>query len=509
MVGARMRLGRTWEKSLVLCLTLATTRAGAQTAPSSTLRTNHYAIDLYQGPVFASSRVVGLAGAFVAMADGIDGDTQNPASPAVRVPYSFSDVDYDLGGGLVFPGGLGRSGDFFNSGSKTRVVAGNNLYVFLSGAFNLQIDRWGFGVTADLQQYSLRRHANLAGASACPQSSATGSCSSESELTTQIMQNHLLAAYSFTDDQLVVGVGARVVTLDVSTRATLISSGVDALNAHGAGVEVGTIWRPNGERVRLGAAFRSTVTAETDGTVLYRNSPDELYVPDRLTLPWDLSFGAAVQLGRRPLNPRWVSPRELLEHKRRYLRWQARERARRTHEALAQAAREGRDVAALGAMLRASDEAEAALDQAELSRAERDVSRDLRARFAALPRFHVLLTSSLLLTGTVADGVGIEGFLDRQAQRSGEQLSLSPRLAVEIEPIPNWLQTRAGFYFEPTRFAANADGGRSHATLGVNARLLPWDVFGTFPEGNWFWLGGSIDVARDYVGWGIALGVWH
>ena len=495
MVGARMRSGRTWQKSLFLCLALVTTRAGAQTATGDRLRTNHYAIDLYQGPVFASSRVVGLAGAFVAMADGIDGDTQNPASPAVRVPYSYSDVDYDLGAGLVFPGGLGRSGDFFNSGSKTGVVAGNDLYVFLSGAFNLQIDRWGFGVTADLQQYSLRRQASLSG--------------SESELTTQIMQNHLLAAYSFGDDQLVIGTGARVVTLDVSTRATLISSGVDAVSAQGAGVELGVIWRPNGERVRLGAAFRSTVTAETDGAVLYRGTPDELYVPDRLTLPWDLSFGAAVQLGRRPLNPRWVSPRELLEHKRRYLRWQAHERERRTREALAQARREKRDVAALAVMLHAADSAEAALDQAELSRAERDVGRELRARYAALPRFHVLLTSSLLLTGTVADGVGIEGFLDRQAQRSGQQLSLSPRLAVEIEPIPNWLQTRAGFYFEPTRFAANADGGRSHATLGVNARLVPWDVFGTFPQGNWFWLGGSIDVARDYVGWGVALGVWH
>jgi hypothetical protein len=494
MVGARMRSGRTWQKSLLLGLALAAPRARAQTSPAEPLRTNHYALDLYQGPVLASSRVVGLAGAFVAMADGIDGDTQNPASPAVRVPHSYADVDYDLGAGLVFPGGLGRSGDFFNSGSKTRVVAGNDLYVFLSGAFNLQIDRWGFGVTADLQQYSLRRSAGGA---------------TEAELTTQIMQNHLLAAYSFADDQLVIGTGVRVVTLDVSTRATLISSGVDALNTHGAGVELGFIWRPNGERVRIGSAFRSAVSAITEGNVLYRGTPDELYLPSRVTLPWDLSFGAAVQLGRRPLNPRWVSPSELLEHKRRYLRWQARERDRRTREALAQAAREHRDVPALARILRAEDEAEAALDQAELARAERDVVRELRARYLALPRFHVLLTSSFSLAGPVENGVGIEGFLDRRLQRSGEQLSLSPRFAVEIEPIPNWLQTRAGFYFEPTRFASNADGGRSHATLGTNARLVPWDVFGTFPEGNWFWLGGSLDLARNYIGWGVALGVWH
>lgn len=491
-----MRFGRPWHKSLGLCLALGTGSAAAQTPPAPPIKTNQYAIDLYQGPVLASSRVTGLAGAFVAMADGVDGDTQNPAAPAVRVPYSLSDVDYDLGGGLVFPGGLGRSGDFFNSGNKTRVVAGNNLYLFLGGAFNLQIDRWGFGATADLQQYSLRRNAG------------TGA-QGEALLTGQIMQNHLLAAYSFADDQLVLGTGVRVVTLDVSTRTTLISSGVDHLNTTGGGVELGFIWRPNGERVRVGAAFRSALSAETQGGVLYRGTPDELYLPNRVTLPWDLSFGAAVQLGQRPLNPRWVGPRELIEHKRRYLAWQARERKRRTREALEQARAEGRDVKALARVLEAADQAEEELDQAELERAERDVKEELARRYKALPRFHALLTSAFILTGPVKNGVGIEGFLDRQLQRSGQGLSLSPRLAVEIEPVPNWLQARAGFYFEPTRFRSNPDGGRSHGTLGFNVRVLPWDVFGTFPRDNWFWLGGSVDVARDYIGWGVALGVWH
>jgi hypothetical protein len=486
-----MRLGRSWPKCLGLCLALVTGQAAAQPPPP--IKTNDYAIDLTQGPVLASNRVVGLAGAFVAMADGSDGDSQNPASPAVRTTYSFTDVDYDLGAGLVFPGGLGKSGDFFNSGSKTEVVAGNRLYVFLNGAFNLQIDHWGFGVTADIQQYSLKRSQDV----------------TTTSLTSQIMVNHLLLAYAFADDQLVIGTGARAVTLDVSTRATFLSSGIDTLNTHGAGFELGFIWRPNGERVRVGGAYRSPVSADTQGKVIYRGTADQLYLPTSVTLPWDLSFGTAVQLGTRPLNRRWVSPRELLAHKRRYLEWQARERERRTREALAQARREGRDVVELERVLRAQDEAEAALDRTELERAERDVSRDLRQRSRDLPRFHVLLMSSFLMTGIVHNGVGIEGFLRGEMQRSGQQISVSPRLGLEIEPIPNWLQMRGGVYFEPTRFASNDEGGRTHGTLGGNLRLLPWDVFGTFPEGNWWWLGGSVDVARDYLGWGIAFGVWH
>jgi hypothetical protein len=86
-----------------------------------------------------------------------------------------------------------------------------------------------------------------------------------------------------------------------------------------------------------------------------------------------------------------------------------------------------------------------------------------------------MLTSEVLLTGVVENAVGIEGFLDRRLMRSGQQLSLSPRLATEIEPIPEWLQVRAGFYFEPTRFATNSDGGRGHATLGLDVKVLPWD----------------------------------
>jgi len=501
-----MRSGRSMRNALGVALSLAFAATNARAQPlgaeGQPIVTNRYSIDLTQGPVLAGSRVVGLAGTFVAMADGIDGDTQNPASPAVRVPYSYSDVDFEAGAGLTFPGGLGNSGDFFNSGTanpgddnRTHVSAGNKLYVFLNAAFNLQIDRWGFGVTADLQQYSLKRP----GAAADP----------KNELTAQIMQNHLLSAYAFADDQLVVGIGARVVTLNVSTRQTILSSGVDALNTTGVGVETGFIWRPNGERVRVGGAVRTAVSAETSGRILFLNTPDVLYVPQRMTLPWDLSFGTAVQLGRRPLNPRWVSPSELLAHKRRYLAWQARERARRTREALAEAHRERREVAELERVLEASDRAEAALDREELERAERDVRKILRSRYEAMPRFHALLTSSLLLTGTVPDGVGIEGFLDRTVQRSGQQLSLSPRFAVEIEPIAHWLQARGGFYFEPTRFSANADGGRSHVTLGADVKVLPWDVFGTFPEGNWWRVTGSFDLARDYLGWGIAFGVWH
>lgn len=500
-----MRLGRSWVFGLAAGMTLAT-EAAAQPlgADSEPIGTNSYAIDLSQGVVLASTRVLGLAGAFVAMAEGADGDTQNPAAPAVRGPFSFANADYEGGGGLTFPGSLGRAGDFFNSGQRTRITTGNDLYVSINAQFNLQIDDWGFAATADLQQYSLRRR------------NAPDPTDPANELTGQIMLNHLQAARSFFDGQLVLGVGARLPTLNVTTRPTPFSEGQNVFVTTGAGVETGLVWKPNHERIRFGAAFRSAVSAEAtpnSGNSIIGSGDNVLYLPERVSLPWDFSFGTAVQLGKRPLNERWVNPNDVLDSMRRYLRFRARERERKTQLELERGRREGRNLEALEAALRANDAIELELDRATLERAEEQVAKKLYERTARQSRFHLLLVSSFVMTGPVEDGVGIESFLNRRVQRSGQHLTLSPRLAVELEPVPHWIQARAGFYFEPTRFEKNADltpsRGRSHATLGVDLKLVKWDLFGTFPEHNWFRLGTALDVAREYFNWGLAVGVWH
>jgi hypothetical protein len=65
---------------------------------------------------------------------------------------------------------------------------------------------------------------------------------------------------------------------------------------------------------------------------------------------------------------------------------------------------------------------------------------------------------------------------------------------------------RAGTYYEPTRF--NHSSARLHGTAGFDQKLFPWTVFGLFDEGTWWRAGGCIDYARDYLGWGVTVGVW-
>src|SRR6476620_9349777 len=55
------------------------------------------AVDTVRGTIRGSTRYIGLAGAFVAIADDTEGVAINPASSAVRLPYSWSDWDYGFG----------------------------------------------------------------------------------------------------------------------------------------------------------------------------------------------------------------------------------------------------------------------------------------------------------------------------------------------------------------------------------------------------------------------------
>ncbi len=486
----------------LLCVAFAASAGAQLPADGQPIKTNHYGVDLFQGPVLAGTRPIGLAGAFVAIGEGVEGDTQNPASPAVRVPWSSGHFDYDLGFGVTFPATI-KNSDFFNSGRRTDLPKGTTGdFVFLNIAANLQFGKWGFGVTSDLQRYALSRDTG---------DSATKSAD---QLVAQISVTHIQLARAFADGQLIVGIGDRIATLAVENNSPIASSQQSLFSTVGNGYEAGFLLRPNDSQFRVGGAFRTSVTtrpsANSAQTILYENDPvNQLYLPDHVTVPWDLDVGIAVQLGPRPLNPMWRDPALEIERCKRFLRWRQLERARRRRFELERVASVHGDVAAAASALDTEFATEAALDDATLSQAEEDVDVELRRRHEALRRFHVLLLGSLVISGTATDAVGVESFLERTVQHSGASLSYSPRVGIETESVPNWLRLRAGTYHEPTRFPSNREGGRLHGTLGFDAKLFPFDVFGLFHEGTTWRAGGSLDAARNYFGWSVAIGVWH
>jgi hypothetical protein len=78
----------------------------------------------------------------------------------------------------------------------------------------------------------------------------------------------------------------------------------------------------------------------------------------------------------------------------------------------------------------------------------------------------------------------VESFLLQTVQRSGQEMTVTPRLAVESEIWPTHMRVRTGIYLEPTRFEQSL--ARLHGTVGLDIRVLHWDVFRVWPE-DYLW----------------------
>jgi len=463
-----------------------------------TIQTSQYSLDLYQGAVVSGNRVMGLGGAYVALAEDVDGDLQNPAAPALRPFYSVEHFDYWLGLGLTFPGRLSNS-DFFNSGSVTKFDGSSDDAVFITPALNLQWGAFGVGLTAELQSYSLRN----------PALPGTGqSASLEALLATY----HLQFAYSFIDGQLATGIGIRYLVLEFDAATDNGGSTGTLFDTSGSGLEIGAVWRPNLRPYRLGLAFRTEINTEpafsrnllpsSEGDILLSGDERTLYLPERVSLPWDVNLGAAVQFGKRPLNPISRTVPQVAERAQLMFRFRQLERDEERERRLAEAANFSEREAVERELA-----AEEARDSDRLEQAFEKARRSLKESSAIVERFYLLVTASLLISGAVEDAVGVESFLEQTVNRSGTQVVFSPRLGAESELWEDRLKLRGGSYLEPSRFATSHS--RLHGTLGADIRLFRWNVFGLWPDDFTWQIGGSLDVANRYLSWGVSLAGWY
>jgi len=463
------------------------------------IATSAYSIDLYQGSVSAGNRVMGLGGAYVAIAEDVDGDLQNPAAPAVRPFFSIENFDYWLGLGLTFPAGVSRI-DFFNSGSETGFRGAANEPIFFTPALNLQWGTFGVGFTIEFSNYGFQ---NVGQPVVAPES--------RSSLEAVLQTYHFQLANSFFDGQLIAGIGLRYLTMT-------LDAGVDSgdtqtlFDTSGSGLEMGFVIRPNFQPYRIGAAFRTAIDTQPSfsrnllpdelGDIVLGDGESVLYLPERVSLPWDVNIGAAVQLGKRPLNPLSRTVQQVAERDTLMFRLRQIDRDEERQRRLAEASTPSERVAVERELA-----LEERLDSERLARAYDAARRALAESFAEVGRTYLLLSASLLVSGRVRDGVGVESFLDQVVNRSGASVVFSPRFGAEAEVWENRLKTRGGLYLEPTRFATSTP--RAHATLGMDLRLLRWNVFGLWPDDFMWQIGGSVDVARRYLTWGVSIGGWY
>lgn len=457
----------------------------------SAIQTSQYSVDLFQGPVLSGTRVTGLAGAYVAIAEDVDGNLQNPASPANRPFFSVSYFDWWLGLGATFPGAIEKL-DFFNSGQVTDLKSATSGVVFLTPAMNLQWGPWGIGVTFGISSFGMG-----------------GGDADDSELDALFVDNRVQVARTFFEGQLVAGLGLRTLGMELSDA----TSGDALFSSRGSGAEVGLLLRPTGMPFRIGAAYQAEINTRAqysggllpndDGDVIAVDSTgSDLYMPLGVTEPWEVNVGGAVQIGRRPLNLGWRKANhrelraeilydlELLDLETSYE--ESLSKVTDPHEARALHQEFRRKKKAL---------------RKRLVRERQIAHWEEQRKLARMPRFHLLVTSSLVITGAVKDAVGIESFLYQEVRRSGEGVSFSPRIGLETEIWPDWLKLRGGSYLEPGRlFEATP---RVHGTAGLDVRLIRWSVFGIGPDDYLWRLALSTDISERYFSWGIMVGGWY
>ena len=477
----------------VLTSARAAHAAGTIGPNGAPITTSNYALDLYQGPIFAGARVTGLGGAYVAISEDVDGDLQNPAAPAVRPFFSYTHFDYWLGFGLTFPATL-QNVDFFNSGSKTHITNPPDSFVFFTPSVNLQFGELGIGLSLETQQYALSTP------------SADGATASTFNVT--IPTTHLQFAYGLDHNQLVLGVGARFLSMSVRD-AERQSAG---FKSTGSGLEFGMVWKPENRPLRLGFSYRTAIRTEasytegllpnSEGDVTVNNAGSSYYLPKAVAFPWDVNFGFAVQFGARPFNPPWRTNAELIERENLEHRLRELDREQARDHALYEARTEAERKRIVDRCARAQAVDDAALERALLA-AKWRIERDL----LKMNRFYVQVAASMIISGPVEDAVGVESLMTQTVNRSGQKTVISPRLGVESGVIPNYLKLRAGTYVEPTRFEGSSP--RTHLTAGLDVKLLIWNVFGLWPDDYMWRLGLGADVAHRYNTWGVTIAGWY
>jgi hypothetical protein len=426
-----------WRWLVLVALAWVPAAATSQLGPDgSPITTSNYTVDLTRGVVISTSRVVGLSGAGTSLAQGVEGGLQNPAAVAYRGPQWPDWYDYWLAFGVTYPF---QAGDFYNSGEvlgNSDNVSQDSLVFLIPGVY-WQMWNFGIGLTIDAQFIRLSvRNPNTM---------------QDQSLRVRFTTFHLQAGYGFVDGQLILGAGLRILRQRTLVSNQLISGG-DAYQTLGLGAELGLMFKPHNERWSLGGSVFPEISTglRTSGNVTETPEGDIVvggfYLPRATKIPTTGSVGFSYQFGPRPTNPPWVSAGTLAatELERLDARKRAAKEAEREEIGEVQA-RGGPDVEiCIQAVKQKYARKYAQIKQArkEMKKLAWDI---LRTQYRwDWPRRYYLLTADLWFNGRVENGVGVESFVFQTVQRSGEKVTVSPRLGFETEVWPTRMKIRGG-----------------------------------------------------------------
>ncbi|MBW2731611.1 MAG: hypothetical protein JRH20_04410 [Deltaproteobacteria bacterium] len=438
-------------------------------ARAQPLQDDNYSIDLHRGPVMGSTRIIGLGGAYSAVAEGTEGIPFNPASVVNRAYFSRDKLDWSYVFDFLLPNGSGEGFDFDNNGRSSSKGAWPELVL---GA-HLQYGIWGIGVYG---AFSLLKFE-----------------SGGKSYTANLVNVHLSTGLAFWDHQLLVAVGFHGGSFALSLEGDtndLFRTGATAL-------EAGVLYRPRALPLRLGAALTLPFANDTD-LQCNQGCPQDVYLPQRATLPWEVRVGAAYYFGGRPFNP-WPDFRGVSS---------GRSSSLLAGAGSAPATRSGSSAPSSAPASLATSGPTSTPATPASTPASTPTSRATSRPFDADTDYgggrYVMVSAEVVIVGTSAsDAVGPDGFLDQLQEPVGQMVVISPRLGVESEVWRRRLRLRAGTYYEPSRYEGVS--GRLHGTASMLLRLFDFSLWGrrslSFAPG--------VDLAARYFNVSVFLSFWH
>jgi len=241
---------------------------------------SRFKVEQFAGPVIGSSRVIGLAGAYVSIAETAVGIPWNPASVANRTPHSNDWFDMDLTFDYLAVGvGQGDSFDFDNNDRSPP----NKLkeFLVLNGGGMLQFGAFGVGAYVQGNLYDFEDESS-------PPRVFSGNL-----VTAQFSMG-----YAFWRHQLLLGGGFRLNVFEIEDKE-------DSKNKYGStttGVELSGLFRPRNWPLRIGFQLSMPASSTMDDDT--SAAPTGFFLPQGVSVPWEFRFGASAKFFSKKLyNP--------------------------------------------------------------------------------------------------------------------------------------------------------------------------------------------------------------
>lgn len=259
-----------WTRLLFLAplLALASPARAQDEAPA----TRPERLYINPGVLLGSTRMVGLGGAYVGIAEGAEGFVSNLAALAHRNPRLERDWDLDATlSWLDVPLGSSRGEDLDNDGLPDEA---RNSFQFLAG-MALQYQRFGLGFFLNTRRLTY-----------C----ATAACDETDAIQVSQTNTAFAGAVALGQDDFLLGVGIHAV------EAVFSQLGED-WRYGGTGLALDVLYRPHGRPYRVGLAARPQVTGawrRAAGQVPFL-AGRQLYAA--VVAPSVLSLGVSYRLG--------------------------------------------------------------------------------------------------------------------------------------------------------------------------------------------------------------------